>query len=152
MRGTRKLLSIVVGCGALLSIGITSIPTGRADTSAADALRTRRAQLLQQLAALEPAKNSASSALLSAENAFASEQAQLLSAQQRLAAINARLLALSGQITDDEATIVQAKQDLATLTRQSYESTTTELVGRRGAQREDVQPGDGQARRHVPRR
>jgi peptidoglycan DL-endopeptidase CwlO len=126
LRGTRKLLSIVVGCGALLSIGITSIPTGRADTSGADALRARRTQLLQRLATLEPAKNSASSALATAESAFAAEQALLLSAQQKLAAINARLLALSGQIADDEATIVKAKQDLASLTRQSYESTTTD--------------------------
>jgi surface antigen len=108
-----------------MSIGITSIPTGRADTSPADALRARRAQLLQQLATLEPAKNSASSALAAAERAFAAEQAQLLTAQQRLAAINARLLALSGQIADDQATIVKVKQDLGTLTRQTYESTTT---------------------------
>jgi surface antigen len=109
-----------------MSIGITSIPTGRAATSPADALRAQRAQLLQQLATLEPAKNSASSALAAAENAFAAEQSQLLAAQQRLAAINARLLTLSGQITDDQATIVNAKQNLATLTRQSYESTATD--------------------------
>jgi surface antigen len=108
-----------------MSIGITSIPTGRASTSPTDALRARRAQLLQQLATLEPAKNSASSALAAAESAFAAEQAQLLTAQQRLAAINARLLALSGQIADDQATIGKAKQDLGTLTRQTYESTTT---------------------------
>jgi len=126
LRGTRKLLSVAVGCGVLLSIGITSIPAGRADNSAANALRARRAQLLQQLVTLEPAKNSASSALVTAENAFASEQALLLAAQQRLAGINARLLALSGQITSDEATIVKAKQDLAMLTRQSYKSTTTD--------------------------
>ncbi len=125
MRGTRKLLSIVVGFGALLSIGITSIPSGQAQSSANDALRARRAQLLQQLAALEPAKNSASSALAAAEAAFAAEESKLLTAQQRLAAINARLLALSGQIADDQATIVKAKQDLGTLTRQTYESTTT---------------------------
>ena len=126
MRGTRKLLSIVVGCSALLSIGVTAIPTGRATTTPADALRARRTQLLLQLAALEPAKNSASSALAAAETAFANEQGQLLAAQKQLASLNARLLALSGQIIDDEATIVQAKQDLATLTRQSYESTTTD--------------------------
>jgi peptidoglycan DL-endopeptidase CwlO len=108
-----------------MSIGITSIPTGRADTSPADALRARRAQLLQQLAALEPAKNSASSALLAAERAFSAEQGQLQAAQQKLTAFNARLLALSGQIADDQATIVKAKQDLGTLTRQTYESTTT---------------------------
>ncbi len=125
MRGTRKLLSIAVGFGALLSIGVTSIPSGQAQSSASDALRARRAQLLQQLAALEPAKNSASSALASAEKAFADEQAQLLGAQQKLAALNARLVALSGQIADDQATIVKAKQDLGTLTRQTYESTTT---------------------------
>jgi len=126
LRGTRKLLSIVVGCAALLSIGVTAIPSGRAATTQADALRARRTQLLQQLAALAPAKNSASGALLAAENAFAAEQTQLLAAQTQLASLNARLLTLSGQITDDEATIVKAKQDLAMLTRQSYESTTTD--------------------------
>ncbi len=125
MRGTRKLVAIVVGCGALLSIGITSIPTGQANTQT-DALRAKRAQLLAQLVALEPAKNSASAALAAAEGAFASEQAQLLAAQKQLAALNARLLVLSGQVADDQATVVQAKQQLSTLTRQSYESTSTD--------------------------
>ncbi|MGH7722721.1 MAG: CHAP domain-containing protein [Candidatus Dormibacteria bacterium] len=126
MRGTRKLLSIAVGCGALLSIGITAIPTGQANTTKTSALVARRAQLLAQLAALQPAKNSATSALAAAENAFAAAQAKLLAAQTQLASLNSRLLALNGQITSDEATIVTAKQDLATLTRQSYESTTTD--------------------------
>jgi surface antigen len=126
LRGTRKLLSIVVGCGALMSIGITSIPAGHATTSQTSATQARRAQLLAELAALAPAKNSAAAALLAAETAFNSEQALLLAAQQRLASLNARLLALNGQIADDEATIVQAKQQLADLTRQSYESTTTD--------------------------
>lgn len=125
LRGSRKLLSIVVGCGALLSIGITSIPSGRAGSAQVPALEAQRAQLLQQLAALEPAKNSAASALLTAENGFASAQAQLLSAQQRLATLNARLLVLSSAIASNEATIVDAKQQLAALTRQSYESTAT---------------------------
>ena len=125
MRGTRKLVAIVVGCGALLSIGITSIPTGQANTQT-DALRARRAQLLAQLVALEPAKNSASAALAAAEAAFAAEQAQLLAAQKQLASLNARLLFLGGQVADDQATVVKAKQDLATLTRQSYESTSTD--------------------------
>jgi surface antigen len=126
LRGSRKLLSIVVGCGALLSIGVTAIPSGQAATSPADALRARRAQLLIQLTALEPAKNSASSALATAEQAFAAAQAQLLGAQQRLAAINVRLLALSGQIATDQASVIKAKQDLAALTRQTYESTATD--------------------------
>jgi surface antigen len=114
----------VVGCGALLSIGVTSVPTGHADTKT-DALRARRAQLVAQLAALEPARNSASQSLTQAEQAFNNAQSQLLAAQQQLTALNARLLALNGQIAGDEATIAQAKQDLAVLTRQSYETTTT---------------------------
>ena len=116
----------MVGCGALLSIGVTSIPSGQANGSPADSLQARRAQLVAQLAALEPAKNSAASALAQAENAFAAQQALVLAAQQRLAALNARLLSLSGQIADDEATIVKAKRQLAALTRQSYESTATD--------------------------
>jgi surface antigen len=125
LRGGRKILSIVVGCGALMSIGITSVPSGRAQSAPSSALQARRAQLIQQLAALQPAKHSASVSLLAAEQAFSAEQAQLLAAEKRLASLNARLLALSGQIADDEATIVQAKQQLAALTRQSYESTDT---------------------------
>ena len=125
MRGTRKLLLIVVGLAVLLGAGVSSIPAGRAD-SQADALRARRAQLVQQLAALEPGKDSASQALAQAERAFSNAQAQLLATQQQLAHLNARMLALSGQIADDEATISKAKQQLSVLTRQSYESTTTD--------------------------
>ncbi|HEX4580131.1 MAG TPA: CHAP domain-containing protein [Candidatus Dormibacteraeota bacterium] len=125
MRGSRKLVLIVVGCAVLLSAGITAIPSGHASTQT-DALRARRAQLLQELAALQPARNSASASLSQAEQAYANAQAQLLAAQQQLTALNARLLALSGQVVDDEATIVKAKQQLAALTRQSYESTSTD--------------------------
>jgi surface antigen len=126
LRGSRKLVSVVVGIGVLLSIGATSIPSGEATTSSTSALQARRAQLLQQLAALQPAKNSAGSALSDAEAAFAAAQAKLLAEQDRLAGLNARLLALSGQIADNEATIVKAKQQLAVLTRQSYQNTTTD--------------------------
>lgn len=126
MRGTRKLLLIVIGCAVLLGSGVTAIPTGQADTTRDQALRARRAQLLIELAALQPATNSASESLNQAEQAFANAQAQLLKAQNQLTALNARLLALSGQIADDEATIASAKHQLAVLTRQSYESTTTD--------------------------
>ncbi|HEY7926554.1 MAG TPA: CHAP domain-containing protein [Candidatus Dormibacteraeota bacterium] len=126
MRGSRKLLLMVVGCAVLLSAGVTAIPSGHADTAQTNALRARRAVLVQELAALEPARNSASQSLSQAEQAFANAQARLLAAQKQLAALNARLLALSGQVADDEATIVKAKQQLAVLTRQSYETTTTD--------------------------
>lgn len=126
MRGTRKLLSIVVGCGALLSIGVTSIPSGLANSAPTDGLTAQRAQLLAQLATLAPVRSTASAGLTQAEQAFANAQAQLLGEQKQLAALNARLLALSGQVAGDEATIVKAKQQLAALTRQSYESTTTD--------------------------
>ena len=125
MRGTRKLLLIVVGFAVLLGAGANAIPSGRADTQA-DALRARRAQLVQQLAALSPSKDSASSALSQAEQAYSNAQGQLVSARQQLAGLNSRLLAVSGQIADDEATVSKAKQQLASLTRQSYESTSTD--------------------------
>jgi surface antigen len=125
LRGSQKLVLTVVGCAVLLSAGVTSIPAGHADTAQSSALRARRAQLVQQLAALEPAKNAASTSLSQAEQAYANAQARLLAAQQQLAALNARLLALSGQVAGDEATIGKAKLELGALTRQSYESTTT---------------------------
>ncbi len=126
MRGTRKILSIVVGCGALLSIGATAIPAGHADTAAGNSLQARRAQLIAQLAALQPVKSSAAADLLTAENAFSSDQAQLLTAQAQLASLNARLLTLSGKVADDEAAISSAKTQLAVLTRQTYETTSTD--------------------------
>lgn len=125
MRGTQKLLLTVVGCGVLLGSGVTAVPTGQAASTYADTLRSQRAQLVAKLAALEPAKNSASESLSQAERAFASAQAQLLASQKQLTALNAHLLALNGQIADDEATIAKAKQQLGVLTRQSYESTAT---------------------------
>ncbi|MDQ2961129.1 MAG: CHAP domain-containing protein [Candidatus Dormibacteraeota bacterium] len=126
MRGSRKLLSIVLGCGALLSISVTAIPTGRAATSPTTAtLQQQRAQLLAQLAALEPAKNTAGSSLSQAETAFSAVQGQLLAGQSQLTALNARLLTLSGQVAADEATISNAKQQLGVITRQTYESTDT---------------------------
>lgn len=126
MRGSRKLLSTIVGCGVLLSIGVTAIPSGRAATPATSALQAQRAQLLQQLAALAPARDSAASALGEAETAFNNLQGQLLAAQRQLTSLNARLLTLSGQIAADEATIVQAKQQLSAITRQTYQDTTTD--------------------------
>jgi surface antigen len=126
LRGSRKLLSIAVGCGVLLSVGINAIPAGRAASPQANALLAQRTQLLRQLATLQPAKNSASNSLTQAEQDFQKAQTQLLAEQQQQASLNARLLALSGQIANDEATIAKAKQQLAVLARQSYESTTTD--------------------------
>jgi surface antigen len=115
----------VVGCAVLLSAGVTSIPAGHANTAPSNPLVARRAQLVQELAAMQPATNAAAGSLSQAEQAYANAQAKLLAAQKQLAALNARLLALSGQVAGDEATIAKAKQELAVLTRQSYESTTT---------------------------
>ena len=126
MRGTRKLLATLIGCGTLFSIGITAIPVGEASSARVDALKAQRAQLVQQLAAIQPASDSAASSLGQAESAFNAAQSQLLAAQQQLAGLNARLATLSAQVISDEATVTKAKQQLAGLTRQSYESTSTD--------------------------
>ncbi|MBJ7595364.1 MAG: CHAP domain-containing protein [Candidatus Dormibacteraeota bacterium] len=117
---------MVASCAVLLSIGVTSIPTGRAGTAPTDALRARRAQLLQQLAALASDSHSGVSALVQAEQAVATEQDQLLAAQRHLSGLNSRLLALTSHLASDRATIDAAKHQLQAMTRQSYKSTVTD--------------------------
>lgn len=125
MRGSRKLLAIVLGLGALLGGGLADVPATRAATASINALQSERAQLLAQLAALEPAQNAASGALADAERSFGSAQAQVLAARRQLAALNNRLLFLGSQIAADQATVDRAKQQLAVVTRQTYETTST---------------------------
>ena len=125
MRGSRRLLSIVLGCVALSTVGVAALPAGQAATSSSPTIAQQRAALLQELAALAPAKDSAASALAQAEIAFNAVQTQVLAAQKQLATLNNQLLALSGQVKSDEATIAQAKQQLSAVTRQTYESTDT---------------------------
>ncbi len=125
MRGRDRVLAIALAVGVLLSIGLTSLPAGRAGSTQLETLRTRRAQLVAQLAALQPAVHGTASALGTLEQALAAAQARLLSEQHQLTALNARLLDLSGTLASDRATIDHAKHQLAALARQSYESTTT---------------------------
>ena len=109
--------------GALFATGVGSIPTGQADTSAIDQLKARRAQLVAQLAAMDPARNSASSALGAAEAAYADAQSKVDNAQAQLTTLNNNLVALSQQEQTDEATSAAAKRQLAQLTRATYEGT-----------------------------
>jgi surface antigen len=119
LRGTRRLLPAVLA----VVIGVVAVPVSspvRADT--VQQLLAERAQLLQQLAALTPARQAASSALAAAETAYANETAALTQARSQLATLNAKLVALASAITADQNQEVAAKNELATLARATYES------------------------------
>ncbi len=125
MRGRQRLLAIALAVAVLLSIGVTSLPVGRAaGGTQLETLRARRNQLVAQLAALQPSVQGGVSALGTLEQGLAVAQARLLSEQQQLTGLNARLLDLSGSLAGHRATIDSAKHQLAALARQSYESTT----------------------------
>lgn len=125
MRGSRKLLSIALGCAALSTIGATALPVGHASGSSTPTIAQQRAALLAQLAALAPAKNSAASALAQAETAFATVQAQVVAAQKKLATLNAQLLQMNGQVASDQQIISQAKEQLGAVARETFEDTDT---------------------------
>jgi peptidoglycan DL-endopeptidase CwlO len=90
-----------------------------------DQLRAKRAQLVAQLAAIQPGRNSANSALMAAENAYNQAQAQLNVTRADLDLQNAQLASLSRAIADDQAAAGSAKRALAALTRATYESAAS---------------------------
>ncbi len=125
MRGGRKLSLIL---GSLAAVVVSAVPlTPRVQASTADdALRARRAQLVAQLQALVSSRAGASSQLLAAEQALSTVQDQLAAVRHRLDGADARLLALSRQISDDEHVVADARTQLASLVRATYESSSAD--------------------------
>ena len=126
MRGGRKL-ALIVGCLAAVAVSVAPFaPRAQAATSQDDALRARRAQLVAQLQAMLPSRAGASAQLIAAENALATLQNQLAAIRKRLDGADARLLALSRQIDDDEHVVADARVQLASLIRVTYESSSAD--------------------------
>jgi surface antigen/peptidoglycan hydrolase CwlO-like protein len=122
LRRSQKAILIFGGLAALLATGISAIPT-QATPSQIDALRAQRAQLVAQLAALQPNLNAAGGAVSEAERAYNAQQAKVLGLQARLNNLNNQMLTLSRQIADDQATIAKDKRDLGAIVRATYESS-----------------------------
>lgn len=123
MRETRRLLPVILAVSAAL-LAIPAASPVRADTPAQ--LLAQRAALLQQLAALAPARDAAANALSQAEAAYSQETAQLLQARRNLTSLNAQLWSLAGAIDADTAQARSARLALATLTRATYESASSD--------------------------
>jgi surface antigen len=99
-----------------------SIQPAHADART-DQLRARRAQLVAQLAALQPGRNSANAELAAAEDAYNQQQAKVLAVQTEMDGINAQLKTLDAQVKSDEVAAAAARKALAQITRVTYESS-----------------------------
>ena len=104
--------SVLAGLLLSTSASAASPPTGPA---------ARRAELVQQLAALQGPRADARRELLATEQQLAITQQRLAEARRRLAAIDSRLLDLSRHIADNEHALGLARQQLAVLLRSTYE-------------------------------
>ena len=115
----------VAGVITLLATGIGTIPTTQANgtqapSSAIAALQQRRAQLIAELAAMQPSLSAAGGSVSSAESTFNAEQTKVLNQRKQLAKLNATLLSLSSQLNGNNATAAQDKAQLAAITRATY--------------------------------
>ncbi len=126
------------GVIALLATGIGTIPSTRANTSSQNgtqapssaiaALQQRRAQLIAELAAMQPSLSAAGGAVNSAERMFNAQQQKVLNERNQLASLNATLLSLSSELNSNDATAAQDKAQLAAITRATYETSGNDQV------------------------
>ena len=133
MRLSRKVALTVAGVITLLATGLGTIPISQANSSHAPssaiaALQQRRAQLIAELAAMQPSLRAAGGSVGSAEALFNAQQAKVLQERNQLAHLNASLLSLSSQLAGNNATVAQDKQQLAAITRATYETSGGDQV------------------------
>jgi surface antigen len=129
---SRKVALTVAGVITLLATGIGTIPNTQANSStnksqapnsAIAALQQRRAQLIAELAAMQPSLSAAGGSVNSAEAAFNAQQTKVLNERNQLAKLNATLLSLSSALNSNDATAAQDKAQLSAITRATYETT-----------------------------
>jgi surface antigen len=118
----------VAGVITLLATGLGTIPISQANgakapSSAIAALQQRRAQLIAELAALQPSLSAAGGSVNSAEATFNAAQSKVLNQRKQLAKLNAALLSLSSALNGNDATAAQDKAQLAAITRATYETS-----------------------------
>jgi surface antigen/peptidoglycan hydrolase CwlO-like protein len=130
---SRKVALTVAGVITLLATGLGTIPNSQANSSQAPssavaALQQKRAQLIAELAAMQPNLRAAGGSVGSAEASFNAQQTKLLLERNQLAHLNATLLSLSSQLASNNATVAQDKQQLAAITRATYETSGGDKV------------------------
>jgi surface antigen/peptidoglycan hydrolase CwlO-like protein len=135
---SRKVALTAAGVITLLATGIGTIPNTQANTTSTNgsqapsfaiaALQERRAQLIAELAAMEPSLSAAGGAVNSAEGMFNAQQQKVLNERKQLAKLNATLLSLSSELNSNDATAAQDKAQLAAITRATYETSGSNQV------------------------
>jgi surface antigen len=135
---SRKVALCAAGVIALLATGIGTIPDTQANTSSQNgaqapssaiaALQQRRAQLIAELAAMQPNLSAAGGAVNSTEGMFNAQQQKVLNERNQLAKLNATLLSLSSELNSNNATAAQDKAQLAAITRATYETSGNDQV------------------------
>ena len=128
MRRSQRAILIAGGVAALLATGLGSITKTEATTSPIDRLRAQRAQLVAELASLQPQLHSTQGSASTAEAAFNAQQQKVLGMQTHLDHLNNELLDLSRRLESDESVVAQDKGDLATIVRATYETTGGDQV------------------------
>jgi len=123
----------VAGVITLLATGLGTIPNSRANGSTASssaiaALQARRAQLIAELAAMQPSLSSVGGQVSAAEAAFNAQQTKVLAERAELSHLNATLLSLNDQLKSNDATVAQDKQQLSGITRATYETSGADQV------------------------
>jgi peptidoglycan hydrolase CwlO-like protein len=118
-------LGLIAAAAATVLAGLLLDGSASAATAPSDA-GARRAELVQQLAALEGPRADARRDLLATEQQLATTQRRLTDARHRLATIDTRLLDLSRHIADNEHTLTTARRQLAALLRSTYEVSGTD--------------------------
>jgi surface antigen len=130
---SRKLALTVAGVITLLATGLGTIPNTQANgshapSSAIATLQQKRAQLIAELAAMQPNLRAAGGSVNSAEASFNAQQNKVLNERKQLTTLNARLLALSSQLKSNDATAAQDEAQLAGITRATYETSGSNQV------------------------
>jgi surface antigen len=130
---SRKVALTAAGVITLLATGLGAIPNSQANgaqapNSAIAALQQRRAQLIAELAALQPSLQAAGGSVNSAEALFNAQQTKVLNERKQLAKLNAQLLSLSSQLNSNNATSATDKAQLAGITRATYETSGNNQV------------------------
>lgn len=123
----------VAGVITLLATGLGTIPDSQANgsqvpNSAIAALQARRAQLIAELAAMQPSLSNAGGSVSTAEASFNAQQTKVMNERAQLSHLNASLLSLNGALKSNDATVAQDKQQLAGITRATYETSGGDQV------------------------
>jgi surface antigen len=124
-----RIKSLLVGVACAFTLFTSALPTASSadtPTSAPASIADQRQRLLQSLL---DQKSEVASQVAAAEAQLGEIQNELTMSQSNLGVLNAKMLTVSREITDDQTSIVSARQNLAVLLRETYETSGQTFAG-----------------------